>query len=529
MSHYSSSLDDIIQKERSSNRRERNRGRDRYHSRDKYQRDRSSRDSYPRSRSRDRRYRSRSRDRYSRSRSRDRRYRSRSRDRYSRSRSRDRRYRSRSRDRYSRSRSRDRRYRSRSRDRDSRNQSRKRRMSYNDGDSERIRKKRRLDQEFEDPHIAQVFLNEGYELKTDIPFERILREDAPRLEYRRRKGEEKTVIHWGQRKLLLSEIEFLTLYAKENMKVVYAGSAPGPHIVTLAEMFPTLEFYLYDPAPFSPKLIEFSRLNPRVNCHQELFTDDIASSFKGKDPLFISDIRSADYSLLTRKETEDRVLIDMQMQLKWHYLMESFRTMFKYRFPYYKGTTKYISGDVYLPVWGPITTTECRLITPEKHFPKDDELVEFDHKVFEEQMFYFNTIQRVALYEHNIKGEGLDRCYDCMSEITILKNYLEKYAGDSDIEEDIAALSERISRDLGHRTLSDPNSDPEVRRQGIESRQHINGRPAYYEEKKPLYSDMAKNYLSKFGGESGLGKNNQGTSDPLQANGNIQGRGLGYQ
>ena len=35
---------------------------------------------------------------------------------------------------------------------------------------------------------------------------------APHAPYRRRKFEKKTALHWGQRKLLISEIEFLTEY-----------------------------------------------------------------------------------------------------------------------------------------------------------------------------------------------------------------------------------------------------------------------------------------------------------------------------
>jgi hypothetical protein len=42
---------------------------------------------------------------------------------------------------------------------------------------------------------------------TDFP--RVLTDDAPRLAYRRRRGEDKRMLHWGQRKLLFSEIEFL--------------------------------------------------------------------------------------------------------------------------------------------------------------------------------------------------------------------------------------------------------------------------------------------------------------------------------
>lgn len=51
--------------------------------------------------------------------------------------------------------------------------------------------------------------------------------------------------HHGQRKLLLTEIEFLTNY---NMDlVIYAGSAPCEHMVVLAKMFPKVTFVLIDP------------------------------------------------------------------------------------------------------------------------------------------------------------------------------------------------------------------------------------------------------------------------------------------
>ena len=54
-----------------------------------------------------------------------------------------------------------------------------------------------------------------------------MRRDAPQMEYRSRRDDVKTSIHWGQRKLLYSEIEFFTLYWDErvipNPLCVYAG------------------------------------------------------------------------------------------------------------------------------------------------------------------------------------------------------------------------------------------------------------------------------------------------------------------
>ena len=120
-------------------------------------------------------------------------------------------------------------------------------------------------------HSAQIWLNDdGCDHRVDIPFNRILQADASRLPYKRRMREVKTVIHWGQRKLLMSEIEFLTLYSSSSQMVVYAGAAPGTHIAFLSDMFPHLHFYCVDPAPFTVKETE------KITTVQALFTDEMA-------------------------------------------------------------------------------------------------------------------------------------------------------------------------------------------------------------------------------------------------------------
>ena len=92
------------------------------------------------------------------------------------------------------------------------------------------------------PHIQQVFANGRPFHRADHVFalaDRYAARDAdvrltPRTPYARRQGEVKTVDHWGQRKLLFSEIEFLTLYGHLAKTVVYAGAAPGMHISFLS-------------------------------------------------------------------------------------------------------------------------------------------------------------------------------------------------------------------------------------------------------------------------------------------------------
>jgi hypothetical protein len=85
-----------------------------------------------------------------------------------------------------------------------------------------------------------------------------------------------------------------------------------------------------------------------------------------------------------------------------------------------------LDGDIYFQAFAPITSTETRLI------PFDDgSMRDWDNKKYEDQLFYFNTRARPAVYAHTLsnvqaQGSGLDDCYDCLSEITILKQWILK-------------------------------------------------------------------------------------------------------
>lgn len=146
---------------------------------------------------------------------------------------------------------------------------------------------------------------------------RILPENAPRRTYFFIPHEERTVIHWGQRKLLMSEIEFLTeyynLFSENKYLLVYAGSAPGTHIPFLSYLFPNLYFLLYDPAPFN---IES---NEKITIRNEFFLDETVEELKLRNDnyLFISDIRTANPHIMEEEEIEYCIQKDMNMQMNW--------------------------------------------------------------------------------------------------------------------------------------------------------------------------------------------------------------------
>eukprot|EP00961_Rhodomonas_salina_P038271 514665-Rhodomonas_salina.4 len=334
---------------------------------------------------------------------------------------------------------------------------------------------------FSNPHIRQVLQPQhAYHSQCDPEFHRILQPDAPSREYRRRKGEDKTVIHWGQRKLFLSELEFLTTYAVPGATVLYAGAAPGTHTSYLMQLFPELNFVLVDPAPFSGKL---SNNNQCVLRH-EMFTDDTAHEFAGlANVLFICDIRSCDWTLVNPTEVQAKVMEDMLSQQRWHDIIKPIKSILKFRLPWTPGETEYLSGDVYLQPFGPITTTETRLV------PHGHERIMWDNKKYEQQMFYFNTVTRVARYSHSMPvgrpSLGIDYCYDCRAEVHIIEAYLCKVY--PELRNDTEALKDafirmtyKCSRECALKaTLLDANTDPEQRSLSIRRRQWIKDKPAY--------------------------------------------------
>lgn len=101
----------------------------------------------------------------------------------------------------------------------------------------------------------------------------------------------------------------------------------------------------------------------------------------------------------------------MNLQKDWVVALQPKASMLKFRLPWEKGihdlhvcvlsfshagTTQYLKGEIFLPIWGRETTTETRLISTEF------DLVSYDNSKYEEQCFYFNRIHRVMYFLHSV-------------------------------------------------------------------------------------------------------------------------------
>ena len=248
-------------------------------------------------------------------------------------------------------------------------------------------------------------------------------DDTPMLEYipKNRPGERDNPNNYksGQRKLLISEMEFLTKYSHLSDTLIYAGSSPGHHIDIIIRSFPNIKrWILYDPYE--------TVLTPQNNIeiYKKCFSIDIAKQYKDLNALFISDIRSYDRSI-SKPDIKFADLIiqsDMELQKEWvengNFVMSSL----KFRLPWNLGTsTKYFDGDLHTQSWTGEYSPELRLFTDGKLYKI------YNHKKIDNQMYWYNTVKRskenydrlheyevIQEYMKQIKKvkEGLDRSID---------------------------------------------------------------------------------------------------------------------
>jgi len=260
-------------------------------------------------------------------------------------------------------------------------------------------------------------------------------------------------LHIGQRKLLMSEIHFLTeVYRSIPLNTatlcVYAGACPCTHLGRLASMFPNVYFMLVDPRFSEADIRHLNRDIPRgrVAVCKQLFTDSTVHAIRmwmrgcrmnhwvhhalryidfdhtqitGTNLLFISDIRSEAYD-------DECIAEDMRSQARWFRNIGAAAGLLKFRLPFVtddpasRTLVKSLKGDICIPIWGPPSTTECRLLVY-----KGCGDHEYDPVEHERTMAGFNGTERKKQYTYN------GTCYhsvDEFAEAVVVDSYYRRFA-----------------------------------------------------------------------------------------------------
>lgn len=296
----------------------------------------------------------------------------------------------------------------------------------------------------------QLNRNNTYKYSLDSTFDRVQYRKSNKVSSDIRLLK-RNVLHSGQRKLLMAEIDFLTDVSNDGDIVVYAGAAPGSHISTLLALFPNISFHLYDNASFSSNLRNkvTGRFVDRVIVHNEYLSAQLCNERYANtlgNLLFISDIRTNTSSnnklmcsefantnehstncVVKSKPTNDDVTKDNSTNLALVNALQPKHCMLKFRLPYDDGSTCMLRGELRLQCWSGHESTETRLVSSYPY-----ETTNYSHREYEERMFCHNIrrLKRVTDMRLNeyvtqfVESNNIIPYYDAYREAHIVDKYV---------------------------------------------------------------------------------------------------------
>jgi len=235
----------------------------------------------------------------------------------------------------------------------------------------------------------------------------------------------KTIVHWGQRKLFISELEFLIRYypkdfdfTKKKLYILYIGSAKGTHLLYLCKLFPEFNFILVDPAHFDTRLNYLDNVKIINKYFEDSDLEEYSDKEKYENLIFISDIRYPNLSENDLDKQQDYVKIDMDLQKKWYLKLNPYKALLKFRLPWNKDKCEYLDGQLYLQCWAGRQSTETRLVPNGK-------MKIYDNNKYEQKMYYFNKVIRRKVYGKKTKivFNSCGHCYDCYKEFVTFYSY----------------------------------------------------------------------------------------------------------
>ena len=284
---------------------------------------------------------------------------------------------------------------------------------------------------------------------------RLYNDNLPYLEYKEDTLKKKPKLHWGQRKLLMSEIDFLTRYYdrydKGKKYLIYIGASPGHHINYLIKMFPDIHYILYDVVNTAVEL------GDNVEFHRKFFTDEEAEKYKNMNIFFVCDIRCLDIRRIKKKnmqkEMDEIIYDDMMKQKRWCKIIKPKSALLKFRLSWNTPKTTYFDGDLYFQIWHGRDSSEMRLV------PYFDKTKVWDNKKIEGINYYHNMNTR----SKNIPNKCcpcLGNYHESLVEVDILRRYLKKFHPTvKDVDTRICDVSLSITLYLSKWTKNDVNSD----------------------------------------------------------------------
>lgn len=187
-------------------------------------------------------------------------------------------------------------------------------------------------------------------------------------------------------KMCLMNILFLSKYSKDNDIILYIGCGENYHIDILCELFPTLEFHLWD----IKFIAKYNNKNIKM-FEKKIELSDI-ELYKSKNVLLITDLRPLDYIYKdNRTNCKSFAFNSMDYQMKWIKILNP--KFMSLRLNIGKDELEHINGVIYLSPFSKIKL-DIRI------FSKNDDIDSlriYDKQEIENKLNYFNFYIRPSL------------------------------------------------------------------------------------------------------------------------------------
>lgn len=298
-------------------------------------------------------------------------------------------------------------------------------------------------------------------------------------------------VHLGQRKLVLSEIQFMAKHP--NKFCVYAGAAPSNKGYFLSQLFPETKFVMVDPRQFEifvnenrevykygdESVSEIEVIDKKIVDNEDgevlvemvkkskarlflingYFTNALAKKLEPLNANFVCDIRTRDRE--STIPTDLDIIWNMAQQYNWVRILNPVASCVKFRTafyqnqekfmedcekPFYKSTfdlakefgvdfvsdynnkkLNYLAGEVFLQAWPGPTSTETRL-----HVLRKDgfQVKEYDYFDYEDKLHFYNAVYRAnVMHENEVAGgkEAKQLCVDYCNDCAIEVEIWKEY------------------------------------------------------------------------------------------------------
>lgn len=290
------------------------------------------------------------------------------------------------------------------------------------------------------------------------------------------------VSHWGQAKLMVCELEFLSRIRNErggtlaNVVLVYAGAAPGHHLSTLLLLFQDLaRAVLYDPQPITATFSDPSKVVIRRERFDEAASAAVRAEYPDADIVFVSDLRNTGETL---HQFDVHVVEDMNLQRRCMALLEAKYALLKFRLPYVDArrprvwdsdanavpdTFTYLDGERWIQPFAPSWSTETRLFLKRSDGGTFATRL-YDNALYENQCFAFNCGARrapfhvPALVRQRVLGaeDNYDTARCVRATRLYLTNTEQRLPSDEQVARFLCTLFLHLWRDTGRSMITTP-------------------------------------------------------------------------